>query len=145
MGILITMADPTLGVLDAVSDGGTYTVPATGQQFPRVQVLTVRDLLRGVRQEMPLTLVPPYIQASRLRIRTQDESLFDLEGSARPAPGASAGVPPGDPPACRDGRRDGCASEDGAQAKGSSVVDEDAREAAEDADEHCPRGRPASR
>jgi hypothetical protein len=64
-------------VLDAVNHGGTYTLPATGQRFPRVQVIAVHDLLRGVRPKMPLTLVP-YIQASRRKLRTQDESMFDV-------------------------------------------------------------------
>jgi len=74
MGVLITMAEPTRGVLDAVNHGGTYDHPATGQQFPRVQVITVAQLLRGERPRMPLTLLP-YIAAPRRSAASEQLSL----------------------------------------------------------------------
>ena len=64
MGVLITMAEPTSGVLDAVNHGGTYTWPVNGQTFPRVQVITIRELLVGKRPQMP-ALITPYAQAAR--------------------------------------------------------------------------------
>jgi len=64
MGVLITMAEPTPGVLDAVNHGGTYTWPVNGQAYPRIQVITVADLLHGKRPNMP-PLMLPYIQAAR--------------------------------------------------------------------------------
>jgi SAM-dependent methyltransferase len=64
MGVLITMAEPTQGVLDAVDHGGTYTWPVNGQTFPRIQVITVADLLHGIRPNMP-PLMLPYIQAAK--------------------------------------------------------------------------------
>lgn len=36
MGVLITMAEPTPGVLDEVNHGGTYTWPVNGQTYPRI-------------------------------------------------------------------------------------------------------------
>jgi hypothetical protein len=53
MGVLITMAEPTRGVRDAVNHGGTYMFPVNGQTFPRVQVITVAQLLRGERPKCP--------------------------------------------------------------------------------------------
>ena len=64
MGVLITTAAPTRGILDAVDHGGTYTWPMNGQDYPRVQVITIAELLRDVRPKMPLLLLP-YVQASR--------------------------------------------------------------------------------
>ena len=64
MGVLITMAKPTRGVLDAADHGGTYTWPVNGQSFPRVQVVTIADLLAGKRPQTP-TLMTPYAQAVR--------------------------------------------------------------------------------
>ncbi len=75
MGILITMAQPTKGVLDAVNHGGTYTLPVNGQTFPRVQVITVMDLLKGKRPVMPVTLLP-YIQAAKRGPAATTEALF---------------------------------------------------------------------
>jgi DNA modification methylase len=64
MGVLITTAAPTQGVLDAVNHGGTYTWPVNGQTYPRIQVITVADLLHGIRPNMP-PLMLPYIQAAK--------------------------------------------------------------------------------
>jgi DNA modification methylase len=55
MGVLITMAEPTRGVLDAVNHAGTYTHPANKQTFPKIQVITVGELLAGKRPNLPLT------------------------------------------------------------------------------------------
>lgn len=77
MGILLTMATPTRGVLDAVAHGGNYTHPATGQVFPKLQVFTVEQLLNGERPQMPLTYLP-YIQASKLAAPAAEQpSMFD--------------------------------------------------------------------
>jgi hypothetical protein len=67
MGVLITMAPPSRGVLDAVNHGGTYTWPVNGQTFPRIQVITVDQLLKGERPKMP-PLMLPYIQASKAAV-----------------------------------------------------------------------------
>lgn len=75
MGVLITMSEPTRGVLDAVNHGGTYVHPANNQTFPKVQVITVAELLAGKRPKMPLTLLP-YVQAAKGTAKGQDESLF---------------------------------------------------------------------
>ena len=75
MGILITMAEPTKGVLDAVNHGGTYTLPVNGQVYPRVQTITVAELLTGKRPKMPLTLLP-YMQASKATVAATTEALF---------------------------------------------------------------------
>jgi hypothetical protein len=64
MGVLITMAAPTKGILDAVDHGGMYTWPVNGQTFPRLQVITVDDLLAGKRPRMP-TPISPYSTATR--------------------------------------------------------------------------------
>lgn len=64
MGILITMAKPTKGVVDEANHGGTYTWPANGSVYPRIQVITVAELLEGQRPKTPLLRLP-YIQASR--------------------------------------------------------------------------------
>ncbi len=65
MGTLLTLADPTRGIYDAVAHAGSYQWPVTGRAFPRAQVLTVEGLLDGgQRLESPPTLLP-YIPADR--------------------------------------------------------------------------------
>ena len=75
MGILITMAEPTRGIIDAVNHAGTYTHPANGQKFPKIQVVTIDQLLKGEKPNMPLTTLP-YIEAKRATQKNTDEALF---------------------------------------------------------------------
>jgi site-specific DNA-methyltransferase (adenine-specific) len=76
MGVLITMAEPTPGVIDAVNHGGTYRWPLNGQVFPMVQVITIKDLLAGKRPDMPQSLLP-YIQAAKAIPPAPPQMSFD--------------------------------------------------------------------
>jgi DNA modification methylase len=76
MGVLITMAEPTPGVINAVNHGGTYTWPVNGQAFPKVQVITVVDLLAGKRPHMP-TLITPYSIAAKAQVQSEQLGLYD--------------------------------------------------------------------
>jgi DNA modification methylase len=71
MGVLITITDPTRGIVDAVNHAGTYTHPGSHETFPLIQVITVGDLLLGKQPRLPNT-VNPYIQASRKKAEPQD-------------------------------------------------------------------------
>ena len=75
MGVLITMAEPSPDVLDAVNHGGTYKWPMNNQTYPRFQVLTIRELLSGNRPKMPPPMLP-YIQAARA-IKQPNQPGFD--------------------------------------------------------------------
>jgi DNA modification methylase len=77
MGVLITMTEPTRGVLDAVNHGGTYTHPANNESYPKVQIVTVAQLLKGLRPKMPLTNLP-YIQAAKHVAVSPVEGLFEV-------------------------------------------------------------------
>ena len=62
MGLLILMKKPTKGMIDAADQTGSYQVPLTGQTYPKVQIVTVTDLLAGKHPKMP-TAILPYIAA----------------------------------------------------------------------------------
>jgi hypothetical protein len=64
MGVFVSMIEPTRGMLEAVNHSGTYKHPANGQSYPKVQIISVRELLEGKRPKMPPTLLP-YFQAQR--------------------------------------------------------------------------------
>lgn len=81
MGVLITMTEPTRGILDAVDHGGTYRWPVNNQTYPRVQVITIRELLRGKRPDMPSSLMP-YNQASRAPARDVQTGFDELAAEA---------------------------------------------------------------
>lgn len=63
MGLLILMTSPTRGVLEAAAQAGTYKPPLKGGSFPRVQIITVEELLAGVAPRLP-TAILPYIRAA---------------------------------------------------------------------------------
>ncbi len=77
MGVLITMAKPSPGVLDAVNHSGTYKWPMNNETYPRIQVITIQELLNGHRLKMPPPMLP-YIQATRAAVRSDQLSLDDL-------------------------------------------------------------------
>ena len=63
MGLLILLSNPTRGMTEIADHSGTYTVPMTGATFPRIQIVTVADLLAGKPPRLPMTILP-YIQAA---------------------------------------------------------------------------------
>ncbi len=74
MGIFICMTVPTRGMVEAANHSGTYEHPLTGHQYPKVQVVTVAELLQGKRPKMP-TAILPYVKA---RARRPDQPALDL-------------------------------------------------------------------
>ena len=74
MGVLVTMEPPTRGVTDAADHGGSYTWPPNGQMFPRIQVITVAELLAGKRPVTPPLLLP-YVAAVKARIPAAQHQL----------------------------------------------------------------------
>lgn len=64
VGVLVTMEPPTPGMVEAANHSGIYSAPASGQNFPRVQIITVPQLLAGQRPKLPPT-IDPYFAASR--------------------------------------------------------------------------------
>ena len=53
IGVLITMQEPTQPMRTEAAGAGLYTSPGWGQSYPRLQILTIADLLAGKKIEMP--------------------------------------------------------------------------------------------
>lgn len=53
IGVLITMQEPTQPMRQEAASGGFYTSPGWGTTHPRLQILTVADLLAGQAIDMP--------------------------------------------------------------------------------------------
>lgn len=76
MGVLISMAEPTRGTLEAVNHSGTYSMPGNANLvFDKIQIITVAQLLKGERPKMPQTLLP-YIAATKRAVPKSKDSLF---------------------------------------------------------------------
>jgi DNA modification methylase len=70
MGIFICLREPTRGMLEAAGHSRIYTYPVTNRAYPKVQILTVAELLDGKRPDMPTSLLP-YLQAQRRLVPEQ--------------------------------------------------------------------------
>ncbi|HEV2891018.1 MAG TPA: DNA methyltransferase [Frankiaceae bacterium] len=64
MGLMVTLHRPTKGMRDIANRAGTYRWPMNGETFPRLQILTVAELLAGAKLRTPSRLLP-YISAIR--------------------------------------------------------------------------------
>ena len=53
IGVLITMQEPTKPMRSEAASAGYYTSPGWGQNYPRLQILTIEDLLEGKKIDMP--------------------------------------------------------------------------------------------
>lgn len=53
IGVFITLEEPTQPMLAEATSAGFYSSPGWGQTYPRIQILTIAELLRGVEVKMP--------------------------------------------------------------------------------------------
>jgi DNA modification methylase len=65
MGVFICLAEPTKGIREVEKASGVYSWSIDGRTFPKVQIITVAELLAGQRPNMPTPFLP-YVQAQRL-------------------------------------------------------------------------------
>jgi DNA modification methylase len=67
IGLFITLEEPSKPMLLEASTAGVYTSPISGKDYPRIQILTIRQLLEEHAKPMlPLLLMPTYQQAERI-------------------------------------------------------------------------------
>lgn len=80
MGVLITNGQPTPGMVDEANHAGVYQHPHYAQHFPRIQIVTVNQLLSGHIPLMPPTS-DPYRRARRAVTSADQGSLFDPDSN----------------------------------------------------------------
>jgi site-specific DNA-methyltransferase (adenine-specific) len=73
IGVLITLAQPTPGMKTQETAAGFYE--SAGKKYPRMQLLTVTEILRGKRPQMPPQR-SPFAQAPREREQAKTERLL---------------------------------------------------------------------
>lgn len=55
MGILITLQEPTKPMVEAAFEANHYTSPTWGDKYPKIQILTIKELLEGKKPKIPYT------------------------------------------------------------------------------------------
>lgn len=64
IGVFATMRPPTKAMREVANASGSYKHPGDGRAYPRLQIITVEELLNGKRPKLPPT-ESPYFQAQR--------------------------------------------------------------------------------
>jgi DNA modification methylase len=59
MGVLITQGAPTPGMIEEAQHSGSYEYEFSGAKYPRIQIITVPELLQGKRPQMPSPVTSP--------------------------------------------------------------------------------------
>ena len=77
MGVFITLDPPTTDMTAAALKAGFYSSPAWGS-FPRIQILTIADLLKGTDIKMP-TPYGTFKQAQKVLTTPEQQALLDLD------------------------------------------------------------------
>ncbi len=67
---------------------GYYHSAVSGKDYPRVQILSIRELLEeGRKPQLPLLILPTYQRAERIRARAADQAeMFALRAAESPEP-----------------------------------------------------------
>lgn len=78
MGLFITLEEPTGPMKQEAAVAGTYHSEVSGKDYPRLQILTIRELLEEhAKPQLPLLVLPTYQQAEKVEQESRgQEKLF---------------------------------------------------------------------
>jgi len=77
MGVFITLEDPSRDMNKEAVSAGFYHSPGWGTDYPKIQILTINDLLHGAEVKMP----PEYKtfkEAERVRMQESSQGTFEF-------------------------------------------------------------------
>src|SRR5690606_27101657 len=77
MGIFLTLEPPTSAMEKEAVTAGFYHSPGWNQNYPRVQTLTIQQLLQGQKAQPPQLAAVTFKQAEKAQQGAQQKSLFD--------------------------------------------------------------------
>ncbi len=77
MGVFVTLEEPTKPMRDEATSAGFYHSPGWGQSYPKVQILTVNELLHGAGVKMP-PRHGTFKEAQRVRSQEEKHPQFEL-------------------------------------------------------------------
>ncbi|MBI5285110.1 MAG: restriction endonuclease [Chloroflexi bacterium] len=77
IGVLLTMKPPTREMKTEAASAGTYASETWGKSYPRLQILTIADVLNGKRVDMP-PQVSPFAEAPRETKKQGKQTALEL-------------------------------------------------------------------
>ncbi len=67
IGLFVTLEEPTSKMIDEVKATDPYISPLWKHEYPAIQILTVEQLLKGAKPDIPSTTVNVYKEADKIR------------------------------------------------------------------------------
>ncbi len=67
-GLFITLEEPTKPMIEEAVKSGKFKIPLIATEFPKIQILTIKDLLSGKKIILPLGAEPYYKKAKKVEI-----------------------------------------------------------------------------
>jgi site-specific DNA-methyltransferase (adenine-specific) len=78
LGVFITLEEPTQPMITEAVSAGYYRSPGWGRDYPRIQILTITDLLRGKQIQMPAGEAGTFKQAPRVQATLAEQPPLDF-------------------------------------------------------------------
>ena len=78
IGVFITLEKATSHMIDETASAGFFTSEHFGK-FPRIQILTIEEILAGKTVQMPQTLERTFKQAERVAVADPDQTTLGFE------------------------------------------------------------------
>jgi site-specific DNA-methyltransferase (adenine-specific) len=83
MGIFITLALPTREMQKETVAAGYYHSPLYNRDYPKIQILTIEELLQGKKVDMPPTSIEFFPKAPRISKKEGEQIALEQTGSKR--------------------------------------------------------------
>jgi len=83
IGVLISMEAPTKPMLKEAAEAGFYKPPGLEDRYPRIQILTIEELLAGKPVEYPRLLDVTHKKAPRVRPTAEKKTPLPFDSVER--------------------------------------------------------------
>lgn len=77
IGLFITLDEPTKAMKLEATTSGLYHSELWNRDYPKLQILTIAELLSGAKPELPAFKSAPYLKASKIKTKADQTGLFD--------------------------------------------------------------------
>ena len=74
LGLFITLEEPSKPMVVEAASAGVFYSELSRREYPKVQILTIAELLDGRRPSLPLLVLPTYEQAQRVERKAAEQS-----------------------------------------------------------------------
>jgi site-specific DNA-methyltransferase (adenine-specific) len=64
-GLFVTLEKPTKPMISEAIDAGNFMVPFTKEEFPKIQILTIEELLNGKKVNLPMGFAKNYYKEAK--------------------------------------------------------------------------------